>query len=133
MTIGVGVDFGTSNSTIAWFDGRELHFVSLEADGPILPSSIHLNREFVPLPGSAAVAHYVEENRGRLVQLVAEEIGEEGMSPGELGRAGGRGDSGGLRRVVYGPLVDRGQMGRLFQELKRLLGDPSTERLMVFE
>ena len=123
--IGVGVDFGTSNSTIAWFDGRELHLVSLEGDGPILPSAIHLNREFAPLTGAAAVTQYVEENRGRLVQLVAEEIGEEGMALGELGRPGGRGDSAGLRRVVYGPLVDRGQMGRLFQELKRLLGDPA--------
>ncbi len=39
----------------------------------------------------------------------------------------------GLRRAVYGPLVDKGQMGRLFQELKRLLGDRGTERLMVFQ
>jgi hypothetical chaperone protein len=131
--LGVGVDFGTSNSTIAWFDGRELHLVSLEGESPILPSAIHLNREFEPLTGSAAVAQYVEENRGRLVQLVAEEIGEEGMALGELGRPGGRGDAAGLRRVVYGPLVDRGQTGRLFQELKRLLGDRGTERLMVFQ
>jgi hypothetical chaperone protein len=130
--MGVGVDFGTSNSTIAWFDGRELHFISMEGDSPILPSAIHLNREFSPLTGSAAVNHYVEENRGRLVQLVAEEIGEEGMALGDLGASGGRGDVGGLRRTVYGPPVDRGQMGRLFQELKRLLGDPGTERLMVF-
>jgi hypothetical chaperone protein len=127
------VDFGTSNSTIAWFDGRNLHLVPIEADSPILPSAIHLNRQFSALTGSEAVAQYVEENRGRLVQLVAEEIGEEGMALGELGKAGGRGDAGGLRRVVYGPLVDRGQMGRLFQELKRLLGDRSTERLMVFQ
>jgi hypothetical chaperone protein len=127
------VDFGTSNSTIAWFDGRELRLVSLEGDSPILPSAIHLNREFVPLTGSAAVTQYVEENRGRLVQLVVEEIGEEGMALGELGRSGGRGDAAGLRRVVYGPLVDKGQMGRLFQELKRLLGDRGTERLMVFQ
>jgi hypothetical chaperone protein len=129
----VGVDFGTSNSTIAWFDGRELHFVPTEGDSPILPSAIHLNRQYAALTGSEAVAQYVEENRGRLVQLVAEEIGEEGMALGELGKAGGRGDASGLRRVVYGPLVDRGQMGRLFQELKRLLGDRSTERLMVFQ
>jgi hypothetical chaperone protein len=127
------VDFGTSNSTIAWFDGQQLHLVSLEGDSPILSSSIHLNREFAPLTGAAAVTQYVEENRGRLVQLVAEEIGEEGMALGELGKAGGRGDAAGLRRVVYGPLVDRGQMGRLFQELKRLLGDRGTERLMVFQ
>jgi hypothetical chaperone protein len=127
------VDFGTSNSTIAWFDGRDLHLVPLEGSSPILPSAIHLNREFVPLTGSDAVRQYVEENRGRLVQLVAEEIGEEGMALGELGRSGGRGDPAGLRRVVYGPLVDKGQMGRLFQELKRLLGDRGTERLMVFQ
>ncbi len=109
--IGVGVDFGTSNSTIAWFDGRDLHLVSLDGDNPILPSAIHLNREFVPLTGGAAVTQYVDENRGRLVQLVAEEIGEEGMALGELGRAGGRGDSAGLRRVVCGPSSTRDRWG----------------------
>jgi hypothetical chaperone protein len=37
------------------------------------------------------------------------------------------------RHVVYGPLQDRTLPGRLFLGLKRLLGDPDTERLSVFE
>ena len=31
--LGVGVDFGTSNSTIAWFDGRELHLAGVGEHG----------------------------------------------------------------------------------------------------
>ncbi len=59
-------------------------------------------------------------------------IGEQTVSVGE-GRDPTTVDSDRLRRVVHGALIDRGQQGRLFQELKRLLGDRSIERLMVFE
>jgi len=130
--IGVGLDFGTSNSTVAWFDGKQLNYVQLEQASPILPSAIHLNRQYTALTGSAAVARYVEENRGRRVELVAEVIGEHTVSLGD-GRNPGTADADRLRRAVHGALIDRGQQGRLFQELKRLLGDKSTERLMVFE
>ena len=44
--IGVGVDFGTSNSTVAWFDGRQLRFVLVEANTPILPTALHLSKEY---------------------------------------------------------------------------------------
>ena len=130
--IGVGLDFGTSNSTVAWFDGKQLNYVQLEHGSPILPSAIHLNRQYAPLTGSAAVAQYVEENRGRRVELVAEVIGEYTSSVGD-GRNPSTVDTDRVKRVVHGALIDRGQQGRLFQELKRLLGDETTERLMVFE
>ena len=130
--IGVGLDFGTSNSTVAWFDGKQLNYVQLEHGSPILPSAIHLNRQYAALTGSAAVAQYVEENRGRRLELVAEVIGEHTVAMGD-GRNPNTADSDRLRRVVHGALIDRGQQGRLFQELKRLLGDRSIERLMVFD
>jgi hypothetical chaperone protein len=130
---GIGLDFGTSNSTAAWFDGKQLRYVALEADGPILPTAIHLDRNYSPLTGRAAIEQYVEENRGRLVELVAEVIGESSTSigGGDLSE-----DNPGLstgRNVLYGPLMDRGLRGRLFHGLKRLLGDPSIDRLSVFD
>lgn len=132
--IGVGLDFGTSNSTAAWFDGRDLHYVRLEADGPVLPTAIHLDRDYASLTGQAAILKYVEENRGRRVEMVAEVIGEAATGIG--GSEAGDDITSRLqtqRNTLYGPLMDRGLPGRLFHGLKRLLGDPKVERLTVFE
>ncbi len=131
--IGIGLDFGTSNSAAAWFDGERLHRVVLDATGPILPTAIHLDRGYAAITGSGAIERYVEENRGRRVELVAEVLGESASSV--TGNATGE-DISRLqtdRNVVYGPLQDRTLPGRLFLGLKRLLGDPDTERLSVFE
>jgi hypothetical chaperone protein len=131
--VGVGLDFGTSNSAVAWFDGEQLHRVRLQPDGPILPTAIHLDRSYAALVGSAAITQYVEENRGRRVELVAEVVGESASSIGgnNTGEDISRLDT--QRHVVYGPLYDRTLPGRLFLGLKRLLGDPEIERLSVFE
>ncbi len=80
--MGVGLDFGTSNSAVAWFDGERLHRVRLQSDGPILPTAIHLDRNYAALVGSVAIDRYVEENRGRRVELVAEVVGESASSIG---------------------------------------------------
>ncbi len=131
--VGVGLDFGTSNSAAAWFDGERLHRVVLDAGGPILPTAIHLDRGYAAITGAAAIERYVEENRGRRVELVAEVLGESASSV--TGNSTGE-DISRLqtdRNVVYGPLQDRTLPGRLFLGLKRLLGDAQTERLSVFE
>jgi len=131
--VGVGVDFGTSNSTVAWFDGKQLHYVQLESSGPIMPTAIHLNRSYQALTGVAAVEQYVEENRARLVELVPEILGVEATSVGDGSVKDAHGAPENARNVIYGPLVDRGLPGRLFQGLKRLLGNVQIERLWVFE
>jgi hypothetical chaperone protein len=131
--IGIGLDFGTSNSAVAWFDGSQLHRVRLEGSATILPTAIHLDRSYAALTGQAAIDRYVEENRGRRVELVAQVIGEAAASVG--GNNSGE-DISRLetqRHTLYGPLHDRTLPGRLFLGLKRLLGDPQIERLSVFE
>ena len=57
--IGVGVDFGTSNSTVAWFDGRQLRFVETETNSPILPTAIHLSKEYEGTTGAAAIERFI--------------------------------------------------------------------------
>ncbi len=88
---------------------------------------------FVALTGSAAIERYVEENRGRRVELVAEVIGESAssVSGNNTGEDISRLET--QRHTLYGPLYDRTLPGRLFLGLKRLLGDPELERLSVFE
>ena len=130
--IGVGVDFGTSNSTVAWFDGQNLHFVAIETGSPIVPTAIHLSRDYEGTTGGAAIARYVEENSARLVQLVPEILGE---AAGTIGDNSTDTDMSALstsRNVVFGPLIDHGLPGRLFLGLKRLLGNPAIRRIFVF-
>lgn len=131
--IGIGLDFGTSNSAAAWFDGEQLHRVVVEGTSPIIPTAIHLDRQFAALTGNEAIDRYVEENRGRRVELVAEVIGESASSVtgNQTGEDISRLDT--QRNTLYGPLYDRTLPGRLFLGLKRLLGDPEIERLSVFE
>ena len=131
--LGVGLDFGTSNSTAAWFDGKSLHYVLLERPSPILPTAIRLDRNYMAITGSQAINQYVEENRGRLVELVPEIIGEASstIGGGELGDSNSALDT--VRNPIYGQLIDLGLPGRLFHGLKRLLGDHRVERLSVFD
>ena len=130
--IGVGVDFGTSNSTVAWFDGRQLRFVEIETNSPILPTAIHLSKEYEGTTGSAAIERYVQENAARLVHMVPEILGqaagaiEDNSPPHEIEELTTS------RNLVFGPLIDHGLPGRLFLGLKRLLGNPAIERIFVF-
>jgi len=131
--IGVGVDFGTSNSTVAWFDGTELRFVRLEAGSPILPTAVHLTREYVGTTGSEAIDLYVRENAARLVHFAAEIIGSAAGSIEDHSTETELTELETSRHVVFGPLEDVGLPGRLFLGLKRLLGNPAIERLVVFK
>ena len=130
--IGVGLDFGTSNSTAAWYDGSRLHFVRVEASGAILPTAIHLSREFVGTTGSGAIDRYVEENSARLVHLVPEILGQAAGNIADQSTDSEMSELETARDVVYGPLIDHGLPGRLFLGLKRLLGNPEIDRLFVF-
>jgi len=130
--IGVGLDFGTSNSTVAWFDGAELRLVRLEESSPILPTALHLSRDYIGTTGAAAIAQYVHENAARLVHLVPEILGQSAGSIEDRTSESHMSELETARDVVLGPLIDRGLPGRLFLGLKRLLGNPAIERLSVF-
>ena len=126
------MDFGTSNSTVAWFDGTNLHFVRVEATSAILPTAIHLSREYVGTTGTDAIDRYVQENSARLVHLVPEILGHAAGAIGDRSSDTEMGELETSRNLVYGPLIDHGLPGRLFLGLKRLLGNPTIHRLQVF-
>ena len=130
--IGVGVDFGTSNSTVAWFDGRQLRFVAVETNGPILPTAVHLSKEYEGKTGSAAIEQYVQENTARLVHLVPEIVGQAAGAIEDNNPEHEMGELTTSRNLVFGPLIDHGLPGRLFLGLKRLLGNPAIDRIFVF-
>jgi hypothetical chaperone protein len=109
-----------------------LRFVAIEAGSPILPTAIHLNREYVGSTGSDAINRYVEENTARLVHLVPEILGQAAGSIADRSTDTEVAELETSRNVVFGPLIDHGLPGRLFLGLKRLLGNANIHRVFVF-
>ena len=53
--VGIGIDFGTSNSAAAIFDGRKVHLVKLENDSLIMPSATYIDRDYKIQTGQKAI------------------------------------------------------------------------------
>ncbi len=132
--VGIGIDFGTSNSAAAWYDGEMLELVVLEDSSPIMPSATHLDREFATNTGSAAVQQYIEENRDRVVELTPEIVSKSTLLVSEANPEDTHSQGETISKTIYGqPINDRGMPGRLFRGVKRLLGNSSIKRLLVFD
>lgn len=130
--IGIGIDFGTSNSAAALFDGEKVHLVPLEESSPVMPSATYIDREFKMKTGQTAIDAYIAANTGRTVELSAEVLGEGRTSTGQIGDRGLPEEA--STEKIYGQsFVDGGEKGRLFRGVKRLLGNASAPRLMVFD
>jgi hypothetical chaperone protein len=132
--IGVGIDFGTSNSAAAWYDGKRVHLVRLEVAETVMPTATHLDRELATLTGREAVDQYIEENRDRIVELTPEIIAKSAIVTSEAAIDDPHSQAEVATTNVYGqPWIDRGMPGRLFRGVKRLLGNPGIKRLLVFD
>jgi len=131
--IGVGIDFGTTNSTAAVFDGENVSLIGLETDSPIMPSATYIDADLQTITGQAAIDRYIEGNTGRTVELVPEVIGRATLAVGAADPSGQR-PAETLTHAVYGAsMIDTGLRGRLFRGTKRLLGNERVQRLMVFD
>ena len=141
--LGVGIDFGTTNSAAAVFDGEQVTLVPLEAgaagaqasehDGEIMPSATYIDRGLQTCTGREAIRRYIDDNTGRKVELVPEVIGKASLAVGHAG-ADSRTPGETLTVDVYGDaMTDIGLQGRLFRGVKRLLGKNDVRRLMVFD
>jgi len=128
-TIGIGIDFGTSNSAAAIYDGKEVVLVELGRDNAIMPSANYLDKDLVTEIGQQAIDDYITGNRGRTVELSAELLGEERTSAGGSDGPASEGDT----SKVYGQAInDVGLPGRLFRGTKRLLGNATSDRTLIF-
>ena len=130
---GIGIDFGTTNSTAAVFDGESLKLVDLEGGNPVMPSATYLDRAFQVQVGQRAIDRYIADNTGRTVEMIPEVVGE----CSDFVDHGNPDEPAPLQTTttrIYGlPLLDSGLKGRLFRGVKRLLGDSGVRRLMVFD
>ncbi|MFK7864730.1 MAG: Hsp70 family protein [Pseudohongiellaceae bacterium] len=129
--LGIGIDFGTSNSAAALFDGQKVRMVQLEADATVMPSATYVDTAFSIVTGQDAIDSYIAGNTGRTVELSAEILGEGRSTTGQIGD-GGLPEEGSTETVYGQSFVDGGQTGRLFRGIKRLLGSSNSQRLMVF-
>lgn len=97
-----------------------------------MPSATYIDRNFQITTGQSAIEAYIHSNTGRKVELSAEYLGEGRTSTGQIGDAGLPEEA--STQSFYGQsIVDAGEKGRLFRGIKRLLGDDSVQRLMVFD
>lgn len=130
--LGIGVDFGTSNSVAAIYDGENLYLARLENNSAVMPSATYVDSDFQIATGQAAIENYIKSNTGRKVELSAEVLGEGRTTTGQIGDKGLPEEA--STEMIYGQsFIDAGQTGRLFRGIKRLLGRSDAPRLMVFD
>ncbi|MDG2089529.1 MAG: Hsp70 family protein [Gammaproteobacteria bacterium] len=131
--IGIGIDYGTSNTAAAIFDGQWVYLVKLEDKSHIMPTAVYIDREFSASVGQDAVSEYIVANQGRKVELSAEVLGEARTTTGQIDH-GSNLPSEANTSLVYGQsFQDSSMPGRLFRGVKRLLSSKDSERIMVFD
>lgn len=80
MTQAIGIDFGTSNSTCAVFDGADTHLIPLEGQHLTLPSAIFFHESGALFFGREATRAYIEGEDGRLMRGLKSTLGTSLMS-----------------------------------------------------
>ncbi len=125
MSVRVGIDFGTSNSGVAVFDGQKVHLLPVEqhASTPgVIKTVLYITRDYRHYIGQEAVSLYYRQNVNRLRRYVKKWVGELEFRGGDMY----------YLRDVY-TYVDELQPGRLLQLIKTALRKPEYEGTMVFE
>jgi len=121
----VGLDFGTTNSSAAVYDGQRLTLLPLDPvnNSPsILRSTLFMTREGAAYIGREAINRFTEGNVGREIEYEWKYLGDAEVTFGEFGT---------VQQALY-VKVDANAPGRLFQSLKTGLRDRSFTRTNVF-
>ncbi len=132
--IGIGLDFGTSNTTAAVYDGRNISYIRLDdltEEGVIMPTALYLDREFHSSTGSEAILKYLQDNTSRRIVLTDKEIGCITVHMGEMDRDHTIERDRTYTQVITGK-IDAELPGRLFKSMKSYLGDKGDPRFDVF-
>ncbi|MEM5774735.1 MAG: hypothetical protein AAGU05_06995, partial [Anaerolineaceae bacterium] len=82
-----GLDFGTSNSGVAVYDGSQLNILPLDPDSPapgVIKTVMYITREYQHAIGQEAINLYYRDNINRPRRFVTKWIGEADFTGGEL-------------------------------------------------
>jgi len=114
----IGMDFGTTNSGIAVYDGAAVHILKLDpaADSDTMRSVIYVTREQALYTGQAAIELYNTQNINRERHMVHKKVGRIEMTFAEIGT---------VSTNVH-VLVDELEPGRLLRSLKSALATAYT-------
>lgn len=83
--ISCGVDFGTSNSTIAYYRGERLTLVPVENHHTTIPSALFFERiSNAPHYGREAVDLFLEREKGRFMRSLKRVLGTSVMKQGTM-------------------------------------------------
>lgn len=126
----IGIDFGTTNSSVAHYDGEKLTPIVLDPvnENPyVLPSLIWIDQEYQVRLGTPAADEYLARETGRRIVWAKKDAGAIEMIVGGSG-------SGPIRYWHEVSLVtDVGATGRLLQSVKTALRDPRYNGTDIFE
>lgn len=125
----LGIDFGTTNSSISLYDGGTLYPVELDPlndNSRVLPSLAYIDRQHRATLGTAAAHEYLARETGRPVRWEKRSVGEVEVIVG--------GGGGPIRYVQpMSVIVDAAANGRLLQSVKTALRDPAYQGTTVFD
>lgn len=125
-----GIDFGTTNSAIAYFDGEKLHSIKVDdknVNPNILPSLIYFKKGDGITVGADAATVYLGNESGRIVRWKSKVIGEVQIT------VAGKGGSPIQYWQSLSILIDDAATGRLFQSVKTYLRNMAIEGTQVFD
>jgi hypothetical chaperone protein len=117
----IGIDFGTTNSGAALFDGRRVRVLPLDPanqDPTVVRSAMYITRDHKVLIGKGAIDAYYRENVGRPSRMVPERVGEIELTQGDVGSVKGYPVGPQTYVVDVHVLVDELMPGRLLYSLK---------------
>jgi hypothetical chaperone protein len=116
------MDFGTTNSGIAVYDGSAINVVKLDplATGNVMRSVIYLTREHQVYVGNEAIQQYNAQNINRERRMVTRNVGRIEMEFAEIGKVG----------TNVHIEVDDLEPGRLMRSMKSALATPFTSTMI---
>lgn len=125
MGLKVGIDFGTSNSGVAVYDGNRVHLLPVDRQN-VLPGVVktilYITKDYKSHIGQAAVELYYKHNVNRRRHFVKKWVGEIDVYGGDMYYV----------RDVY-VYVDELKPGRLLQFIKTALRSDGYQGTQVFE
>jgi hypothetical chaperone protein len=125
MSLKVGIDFGTSNSGVAVYDGQHVQLLPVDPKNvlpEVIKTVLYITRDYRPSIGQEAVEHYYRDNVNRQRRFVKQWTGEIDVYGADMHYV--------QDVFVY---VDELQPGRLLQYLKTALRKEKYEGTQIFE